>query len=73
MEIGFFGFVLIIIILVWFNKPIRSLKNEFDEAIAERAIENKSNSKIERMKAKMGCNDPSIKTASQLLEWINNN
>ena len=73
MEIGFFGFILIIIVLIWFNKPIRSIKNEFDEAIAERAIENRSNSKIERMKQKMGCDDPSIKTASQLLEWINNN
>ena len=73
MEIGFFGFIIIIILMLWFKKPIASIKNEVDEGIAMHILESDAARRIEDMKHRVGCNDPNVKTAMQLLEWTRHN
>lgn len=73
MEIGFFGFVILIIFIIWFKQPIKSIKNEIDEGIAMHVLENDATKRIEDMKRKVGCDDPNIRTAMQLLEWTRHN
>ena len=73
MEIGFFGFIILIIFIIWFKQPIKSIKNEIDEGIAMHVLENDATQRIEDMKRKVGCTDPNIRTAMQLLEWTRHN
>ena len=73
MEIGFFSFIILIIFIIWFKQPIKSIKNEIDEGIAMHVLENDATKRIEDMKRKVGCTDPNIRTAMQLLEWTRHN
>ena len=70
MEIGFFGFIVLIVIYVLFREPVKSFTKAANEGASKIVLELKDPNEISRLKKKFGCDDPNVKTTSQLLEWV---
>lgn len=71
MEIGLFGFVIIIICYFLFRPAVKNTVDTVNEGIASLALEFKEPDKVKQMKKKFGCTDDNVKTMSDLLDWVN--
>lgn len=70
MEIGFFGFILLIVAYLIFRKPVKAAANAANEGVAKVLLELQDPSEILQLKRKFGCEDPNVKTMTQLLDWV---
>ena len=70
MEIGFFGFIVLIVIYMLFREPVKSTVKATNEGMSKIILELKDPTEISKLKKKFGCNDPEVRTMSQLLEWV---
>ena len=70
MEIGFFGFIILIVIYVLFREPVKASTKAANEGVSKIILELKDPTEISKLKKKFGCDDPKVKTMSQLLEWV---
>ena len=71
MEIGFFGFLVIVICYFLFRPAVKNTVNTVNEGVASLALEFREPDKVAEMKRKFGCEDPDVKTMSDLLDWVN--
>ena len=70
MEIGFFGFIVLIVIYMLFREPVKSFTKAANEGASKVILELKDPNEIAKLKKKFGCNDPEVRTMSQLLDWV---
>ena len=70
MEIGFFGFIVIIIVYTLFREPVKATTKAANEGMSKIILELKDPNEISKLKKKFGCNDPEVRTMSQLLDWV---
>ena len=73
MEIGFFGFLVIVICYFLFRPAVKNTVNTVNEGVASLALEFREPDKVQEMKRKFGCNDDSVRSMSDLLSWVNKN
>lgn len=71
MEIGFFGFLIIVICYFLFRPAVKNTVGAVNEGVASLALEFREPEKVTEMKRKFGCSDPEVKTMSDLLDWVN--
>lgn len=71
MEIGIFGFLVLLICYFLFRPAVKNTVDTVNEGVASLALEFKEPEKVEQMKRKFGCDDPNVKSMSDLLEWVN--
>lgn len=70
MEISFFAFIALVILYFIFREPAKSTVKATNEGISKILLELKDPNEISKLKKKFGCNDPEVRTMSQLLEWV---
>lgn len=70
MEIGFFGFVIIVVIYMLFREPVKATTKAANEGMSKIILELKDPNEIAKLKKKFGCDDPEVRTMSQLLDWV---
>jgi hypothetical protein len=70
MEIGFFGFIVLVVIYMLFREPVKATTKAANEGMSKIILELKDPNEITKLKKKFGCNDPEVRTMSQLLEWV---
>lgn len=73
MEIGFFGFLIIVICYFLFRPAVKNSVGMVNEGMASLALEFREPDKVAEMKRKFGCDDPNIRSMSDLLNWVNKN
>lgn len=71
MEIGFFGFLIIIVCYFIFRPAVKNTVNTVNEGVASLALEFREPDKVAEMKKRFGCTDDNVKTMSELLDWVN--
>ena len=70
MEISFFAFVALVILYFLFREPVKASTKAVNEGMSKVILELKDPAEITKLKKKFGCNDPEVRTMSQLLEWV---
>lgn len=73
MEISFFGFLILIVCYFVFRPAVKNTVSTVNEGVASLALEFREPDKVAEMKAKFGCDDPKVRTMSDLLNWVNKN
>jgi hypothetical protein len=71
MELGLFGFIVLVIAYFLFRPAVKNTVGMVNEGVSSLALEFKEPEKVAEMKRKFGCDDPNIKTMSDLLDWVN--
>jgi hypothetical protein len=71
MELGLFGFIVLVIAYFLFRPAVKNTVGMVNEGVSSLALEFKEPEKVTEMKRKFGCDDPNIKTMSDLLDWVN--
>lgn len=71
MELGLFGFVLIVICYFLFKPAVKNTVGMVNEGVSSLALEFREPEKVSEMKRKFNCEDPNVKTMSDLLNWVN--
>lgn len=71
MEIGIFGFLVLVICYFLFRPAVKNTVDTVNEGVASLALEFKEPEKVSAMKHKFGCEDPNVKSMSDLLNWVN--
>lgn len=71
MELGLFGFVLIVICYFLFKPAVKNTVGMVNEGVSSLALEFREPEKVTEMKRKFNCDDPNVKTMSDLLNWVN--
>lgn len=71
MEIGIFGFIVLILAYFLFKPAVKNTVGMVNEGISGLALEFREPDKIAEMKKKFGCTDDNVKTMSDLLDWVN--
>ena len=71
MELGLFGFIILIIAYFLFKPAVNNAVNMVNEGVASASLALHEPEKVAAMKRKFGCNDPNIQTMSDLLAWVN--
>lgn len=70
MELGLFGFVLIVICYFLFKPAVKNTVGMVNEGVSSLALEFREPDKVQEMKRKFGCEDPNVRTMSDLLDWV---
>lgn len=70
MELGFFGFIVIIVCYFLFRPAVKNTVGMVNEGVSSLALEFREPDKVAEMKRKFGCDDPNIRTMSDLLNWV---
>ena len=73
VEIGFFGFIIVVICYFVFRPAVKNTVGMVNEGVSSLALEFREPDKVKAMKARFGCDDPNIRTMSDLLNWVNKN
>lgn len=73
MEISFFGFLILVICYFVFRPAVKNTVSTINEGVSSLALEFREPDKVKEMKARFGCDDPNIRTMSDLLNWVNKN
>ena len=71
MELGFFGFIILILAYFLFKPAVKNTVGMVNEGVSSLALEFKEPEKVAEMKRKFGCTDNNVKTMSDLLNWVN--
>ena len=71
MEIGFFGFIIVVIGYFIFRPAVKNTVGMVNEGVSSLALEFREPDKVTEMKRKFNCEDPEIRTMSDLLNWVN--
>lgn len=71
MEIGFFGFLVLVICYFLFRPAVKNAVDTVNEGVASLSLEFKEPEKVSEMKRKFGCTDPNVRSMSDLLTWVN--
>lgn len=71
MEIGLFGFIILVICYFLFRPAVKNTVGMVNEGVSSLALEFKEPEKVQQMKQKFGCTDDNVKTMSELLDWVN--
>ena len=71
MEISFFGFLILVVAYFIFRPAVKNTVSTVNEGVASLALEFREPDKVAEMKAKFGCDDPNVRTMSDLLNWVN--
>lgn len=71
MELGFFGFIVLIIAYFLFRPAVKNTVGMVNEGVSSLALEFREPDKVQEMKSRFGCDDPNVKTMSDLLNWVN--
>ena len=70
MEIGFFGFVVLFVCYLIFRKPVKAAANAANEGVAKVLLELQDPKEVTELKKKFGCDDPNVRSMTQLLDWV---
>lgn len=71
MEVGFFGFIVLILLYFLFRPAIKTSVSTVNDGVSRLALELQEPEQLRKMKAKFGCDDPNVRSMSDLLAWVN--
>lgn len=71
MELGLFGFIVLVIAYFLFRPAVKNTVGMVNEGVSSLALEFKEPEKVAEMKRKFGCDDPNVRTMTDLLNWTN--
>lgn len=71
MEVGFFGFIVLILLYLLFRPAVKNTVGAVNDGVSRLALELQEPEQLKKMKAKFGCDDPNVRSMSDLLAWVN--